>query len=123
MVFFAIPKTASSFKPRFKTVSIIPGIDTLAPERTEISNGFSLSPNLAFMLFSKNSIAFSTSPLINSIAFSFPNWLYSVQTSVVIVKPGGTGIPIKFISAKLAPLPPNRFFIVLFPSAVLLPNL
>ena len=26
---------------------------------------------------------------------SLPYWVYSVQTSVVIVKPGGTGIPSK----------------------------
>ena len=39
-----------------------------------------------------------------------PRFKY-VQTSVVTVKPAGTGKPTKFISAKFAPLPPSRFFI------------
>src|SRR4029079_2873599 len=41
----------------------------------------------------------------------------SVQTSVVIVKPGGTGRPMLAISARFAPLPPSRFFISFVPSA------
>ena len=36
---------ARASKPRFKIVSIIPGIEALAPERTETRSGFSLSPN------------------------------------------------------------------------------
>jgi len=104
-------------------VSIIPGIETRAPERTEINNGLSLSPNSAPIIFSIFSIACSTSPLIISTTASCPSSLYSVHTSVVIVNPGGTGIPIKLISAKLAPLPPKRFFILLLPSAALFPNL
>ena len=39
---------------------------------------------------------------------SRPYWVYSVHTSVVMVKPGGTGMPRRFISARLAPLPPRR---------------
>ena len=64
----------------------------------------------------------STSLLSKATVFSFPILLYSVQTSVVIVNPGGTGTPIRFISAKLAPFPPNKFFIVVSPSAFLLPK-
>jgi hypothetical protein len=45
-----------------------------------------------------------------------------VQTSVVMVKPGGTGRPMRAISARFAPLPPSSGFIVVLPSAVLLPN-
>ena len=44
------------------------------------------------------------------------------QTSVVMVKPAGTGTPIRFISARLAPLPPSRFFISALPSAFPSPN-
>ena len=44
-VFFARALTVSSFKPKFKIVSIIPGIETLAPDLTETNNGFSKSPN------------------------------------------------------------------------------
>ena len=54
---------------------------------------------------------------------SWPNFKTVVkQTSVVIVKPGGTGIPNKFISARLAPLPPRRFLISALPSALPSPN-
>ncbi len=31
-----------------------------------------------------------------------------MQASVVMVNPGGTGIPIRVISARLAPLPPSN---------------
>ena len=40
----ASPSTASSFRPRLRIVSIIPGIETAAPERTETSSGSSVSP-------------------------------------------------------------------------------
>ena len=101
----------------------MPGIDALAPERTETKQGFSLSPNLVPIIFSIFLIPSSTSVLISSTTFLLPNSLYSVHTSVVIVKPGGTGTPIKFISARFAPLPPRRFFMSAFPSASLFPNL
>ena len=39
------PLTVSSFSPIFRTVSIIPGMENLAPERQETSNGLSRSPN------------------------------------------------------------------------------
>src|ERR1035437_6460239 len=35
-----------------------------------------------------------------------------------MVKPGGTGTPMLVISARLAPLPPSRFFMSLLPSAL-----
>ena len=52
LVFFAKASTVILFKPRFKIVSIIPGMDTLAPDLTEISNGFLLSPNFFLETFS-----------------------------------------------------------------------
>src|SRR5262245_34751375 len=42
-----------------------------------------------------------------------------MQTSVVIVKPGGTGSPMRHISARFAPLPPSSGFIVPLPSVFL----
>jgi len=62
-------------------------------------------------------MAFLTSSLINSKAFSGPYCEYTEQSSVVIVNPGGTGMPILFISARPAPLPPSRFFMEESPSA------
>ena len=121
-VFLAKPSTTSSFKPRFRMVSIIPGIEARAPERTETSKGFSTSPNLDFISSSTPAMAFSTSALSRATTSSFPFSKYSLQTSVVIVKPGGTGTPIKFISAKLAPFPPRRFLISALPSAFPFPK-
>ena len=37
-----------------------------------------------------------------------PALKYSLQVSVVRVSPGGTGRPMLVISARLAPLPPNK---------------
>ena len=39
-----------------------------------------------------------------------------------MVKPAGTGIPSLHISARFAPLPPNKFFIEPSPSATLPPK-
>src|SRR5438046_1507825 len=41
-----------------------------------------------------------------------------LHTSVVIVRPGGTGRPALVISARPDPLPPSRSFIVRSPSAL-----
>ena len=46
----------------------------------------------------------------------------SVQHSVVIVKPEGTGMPSVLISAKFAPFPPSRFFMLALPSVFPAPN-
>jgi hypothetical protein len=40
----ARPSTVSSLRPRLRTVSIIPGMETRAPERTETSSGSAGSP-------------------------------------------------------------------------------
>src|SRR4051812_21316398 len=45
-----------------------------------------------------------------------------MQISVVMVNPDGTGIPKLVMSAKLAPLPPKRSFILPVPSALPLPK-
>ena len=45
-----------------------------------------------------------------------------LQTSVEILKPGGTGSPAFVISARPAPLPPSRSFMLRLPSAFPLPK-
>jgi hypothetical protein len=40
----------------------------------------------------------------------------TVQASVLMVKPLGTVMPRRHISARLAPLPPSRFFMAAAPS-------
>ena len=41
----ASASTVWSFRPRLRIVSIMPGIESRAPERTETSSGFFRSPN------------------------------------------------------------------------------
>src|SRR5713226_8240993 len=45
-----------------------------------------------------------------------------LQTTVEIVKPGGTGRPALVISASPAPLPPSRSFMLRLPSAFSAPK-
>ncbi len=49
--------TVSGFRPRFRTVSIMPGIENLEPDRTETSRGFSVPPNVRPMVCSTSLIA------------------------------------------------------------------
>ena len=87
-------------------MSIIPGIETAAPERTETSSGSSMSPK-RLPVFS------SSAPRWRSISSSSPSGsalpfdMYARQASVVIVNPAGTGTPICVISARPIPLPPS----------------
>ena len=61
--FFATISTTVSFMPRFRMVSIIPGIESRAPERTETSSGRSLSPSFLFTDLSILARAVSTCEL------------------------------------------------------------
>src|ERR1017187_1982459 len=113
----ARPAAVSSLRPRFKIVFIMPGIEARAPERTETRSGFDGSPN-----FLPSNFSILATAVLTSASRSFgnlpPALLNSVQTSVVMVNPGGTGTPMLVISARFAPLPPSRFFMSLFPSAL-----
>ncbi len=98
-------------------MSIIPGIETRAPERTETRSGLSGSPKL--LPVSASTFFSAARSSASSARGSFmPARVYSAQTSVVIVKPGGTGIPMFDISARPAPFPPSSSFISLLPSAL-----
>ena len=98
-------------------VSIIPGIENLAPERTDTSSGFSADPSSPPVSLSSRrrcvSISFST-----DVGTRRPRVLNNVQTPVETVKPGGTGSPAFVISARPAPLPPSRSRIERSPSAL-----
>ena len=52
-VFSVSPTTDSSLSPRFRIVSIIPGIDATAPDLTETNKGFFASPNFLPIFFSR----------------------------------------------------------------------
>jgi hypothetical protein len=87
-------------------VSIIPGIDARAPERTLTSSGADGSPRRAPMAFSSRVTA---AVIACSTAWAIaPDRANAMQTSVAIVNPGGTGSPIAVISARPAPFPPRR---------------
>ena len=105
--------------PRFRIVSIIPGIDERAPERTETSSGFVGSPKCLSASCSSLRSADSTSGRIPSSEAPRET---SAQTDVSIVKPGGTGMPSAVISARPAPLPPSVSLPRPAPSATPLPN-
>ena len=98
-------------------MSIMPGMDAAAPDRTDTSSGLAPAPNVLPVRASSLAMFFSTSS--SSPAGHFPPLRsYSAQASVVIVKPGGTGSPSELISARLAPLPPSSSFIAALPSAL-----
>ena len=115
-VCLANPPTDASLSPRLRTVSIIPGIENGAPERTDTSSGSTSSPRRLPILASSAASAAATSSSRPSGSFSWPA-MYALHASVVIVKPGGTGRPSFVISARFAPLPPSRNFCSLEPSS------
>ncbi len=73
-------------------VSIMPGMENFAPERTLTSSGFSPLPN--FCPWSCSSLAErGLSICASTSAEDLPWRMYSRQASVWMVKPGGTGRP------------------------------
>src|SRR5688572_14056482 len=105
----------------FSTVSIMPGIDIFAPDRTATSSGFDGSPN-SFPAARSTLARFVRTSSINPRGSFWPRSLYSLHVSVVIVKPGGTGRPMLVMSARFAPFPPSRSFISARPSPLPAPK-
>ena len=98
----------------FRTVSIIPGMENFAPERTDTSSGSSGSPSFFPRVSSR--VARWAATWSSNPAGTVPASRYARHASVEIVKPGGTGSPSLTISARFAPFPPNRSFWSLSPS-------
>ena len=97
-------------------VSIIPGMDTRAPERTDTRSGRSRSPKRASATCSSRSRC-STICSQRPSGHLPPARREWTQAWVVTVKPGGTGMPRLVISASSQPFPPRRFRITDEPSA------
>jgi hypothetical protein len=100
-----------------RIVSIMPGIERAAPERTETSKGLVGEPSDLPVAFSRRAMAvriWRSRPAGHVL----PLWSYSAQAAVVMVKPGGTGRPMRVISARPAPLPPSSSRIEPSPSAL-----
>ena len=74
--------------PTFKMVSIMPGMDWVAPERTLTNSGRGPRPNVREVLPSSQFSWASTSSQMASIAASGSAW-YRKPTSVVMQKAGG----------------------------------
>ena len=86
-------------------MSIIPGIETAAPDRTETSSGSSLEPKRLPVVSSSLRTCSSTSSA--SPSGSSRAAMNARHASVVIVNPAGTDTPIRVISASPIPLPPS----------------
>ena len=115
----ASPRTVASLRPRLRMVSIMPGIETRRAGAHRDQQRRSRRRRTARRARARRARA--RRPTCSSQS---PRGYWravlrrsSVQTSVVIVKPGGTGRPRRVISARLAPLPPSRSFILAPPSA------
>ena len=104
-VTLARPSVVAGVRPRLRIVSIIPGIDTGAPERTETSSGSAGSPNRRPVVASTSAIRSRSSA---SRPAGQPVARTSRQVAVVIAKPGGTGSRRSgpSIRARFAALPP-----------------
>jgi len=87
-------------------VSIIPGIDTAAPERTLTSSGWDPRPNVREVAASKVRIASSTSSQIASIVAA-GSARKRAPTSAVMQNAGGTGRPLRRIMSMPCPLWPR----------------
>ncbi len=112
----ASPSTDSSEIPRLRIVSIIPGIENTAPERTDTSSGRSRAPRRRPVRCSSASRCASTSSHSPS-GHDPPRCIAATHAAVVTVKPSGTGTPMRRISATPAPLPPSRARMSARPSA------
>ena len=99
-------------------MSIIPGIDSRAPERTETSSGSSGSPSRLPARSSSVRSASATSSASPS-GSRRSSRMYRTHASVVIVNPVGTrsGPSTRVISATFAPLPPSSSRMSRLPSS------
>ena len=89
-----------------RIVSIIPGIEIAAPERTETSSGSARSPK-RFPARSSSAPTCASTSSSSPAGIRPPSRMYARQASVVIVNPAGTGTPSCVISASPIPLPPS----------------
>ena len=101
----ASPSTVTEFKPMLSTVSIIPGMETAAPDRHENSSGFSVSP---YFLPISDSTLLTDSLISSHISIGrSPYCSKTLHKGVVRVNPGGTSTPMRDISCRPTPFPPT----------------
>ena len=90
--------------PTLSTVSIIPGIETDAPERTLTRSGAVTEPSSLPVV---RSSAATSVAMACSNSSDQPSARKAQHAAVVSVKPGGTGRPASDMRAKPWPLPPS----------------
>ncbi len=100
------PAMLASVSPTLRIVSIMPGMENFAPERTDSSNGSRRSPRSRPIRVSSSRRCSPTCSA--SSTGSCPVRKYTRHAPVDTMKPGGTGNPSRVISHRLAPLPPSR---------------
>lgn len=98
--------STASLTPRSKMVSIIPGIDWVAPERTLTNNGRGPRPNVREVSASSQPIRSITTSQIASMVGS-GSARYRTPTSVVMQNAGGTGNAWRRITSMPWPLLPR----------------
>ena len=98
----------------------MPGMENGAPERTDTSSGSDASPSFLPQRASRSASAATISSSAPS-GHTLPAPEYSTQVWQVMVKPPGTGRPMRLISARFAPLPPSTKFMDLSPSVTQVP--
>ena len=102
------PPRLDAFRPRLRIVSIIPGIEIAAPERTETSSG---SCRIAEALPDLRSRGGRRAPRSRPRARPGslpPARMYWTHASVVTANPAGTGMPRAVISREPGALPPEQ---------------
>src|SRR6267143_6326561 len=98
--------SVATLMPRFRIVSIIPGIDTGAPERTDTSSGRGPAPNCRSVIVSSQRMPAAISS--SRPSGKWPRSRKAAQARVVITKLGGTFRPSALIRAIDQALPPIR---------------
>ena len=113
--------TATSDKPRFNTLSIIPGMDAAAPLRTLSNSGGPVNefPSRNSVFLDSRSMNDTPSDTSGHNVFrtkSSPPASYSAHAAVVTVNPHGTASPRFAISCKPDPFDPSASSIAFDPS-------
>ena len=98
--------STASLMPRFRMVSIMPGMDWVAPERTLTSSGRGPRPNVREVSASSQRIRSSTSSQMASMVAA-GSARYRRPTAVVMQNAGGTGRLCRRIASMPWPLLPR----------------
>ena len=104
---YDLDESYRSFSP-LVAASGVPG-QTITIRSTIKNGGATSSPQVAVGFYASADTNITTSDYkLDPSGNLPPSSRYALQASVVTVNPGGTGTPMRVISARLAPLPPSK---------------